>query len=78
MNIAVTRVMPQSQSSKSCKLQKFSALFQGFYCTNHVMLLGKLHIYGVQGTDINGFRSYLTDRKQIVEMKSPTKKQKEE
>jgi len=69
MNAAVTCVLPQSQSNKTCKLEKFFALFQGFYCTNHVILLGKLHIYAVQGTDITRFRSYLTDRKQIVEMK---------
>jgi len=41
-------------------------------------LLGKLYIYGVQGIDINGLRSYLTDRKQMVEMKSSNKQQKEE
>jgi hypothetical protein len=76
INNAVTCVLPQSQSNKTCKLEKFSALFQGFYCKNHVILLGKMHFCGVHGTGTNGFRSYLTDRKQIVEMKSSKKQQK--
>ena len=70
INIAMTCVLPQSESHKTCKLEKFSALFQ---LTNHLILLGKLHIYGVQGTATNGFWSYLTHRKQMVEMKSSNK-----
>ena len=72
----MTCVLSQSQSNKTCKSEKFSARFQGFYCTNHVILLGKLYFFRVQGTDTNGFRSYLTDRRQIVEMKSSNKQQK--
>jgi len=30
-----------------------------------------LHFYGIQGITIDGFRSYLTNRKQKVEIKSP-------
>lgn len=73
MNIAVTSVLPQPPPNKTYKLEIFSALFQGFYCINHVIWLGKLHFYGVQGADTNGFRSYLTDTKQMVEMKSSNK-----
>jgi hypothetical protein len=34
-------------------------------------LLTKLHFYGIQEITIDWFRSYLTDRKQKVEIKSP-------
>jgi hypothetical protein len=34
-------------------------------------LLTKLHFYGIQGITIDWFRSYLTNRKQKVEIKSP-------
>jgi hypothetical protein len=33
---------------------------------NHEILLTKLHFIGIQGTMLNWFRSYLTDRKQKI------------
>jgi hypothetical protein len=38
-------------------------------CVNHEILLSKLHFYGIQGINIHWFRSYLTNRKQKVEIK---------
>ena len=49
----------------------FCDLSKAFDCVNHEMLLSKLHIYGIQGITIGWFRSYLTNRKQKVEIKSP-------
>jgi hypothetical protein len=49
----------------------FCDLAKAFDCVNHEILLTKLHFYGIQGTPAKLFRSYLTDRKQKVEVKSP-------
>jgi hypothetical protein len=49
----------------------FCDLAKTFDCVNHEMLLSKLHYFGIQGATANWFRSYLTERKQKVEIKSP-------
>ena len=49
----------------------FCNLSKAFDCVNHKILLIKLHFYGIQGITINWFRSYLSNRKQKVEIKSP-------
>jgi len=38
-------------------------------CVNHESLLPKLHLYRIQGVSANWVRSYLTERKQEVEIK---------
>jgi len=38
---------------------------------NHEILLAKLHFYGIQGVSEDWFRSYSTNRRQKVEVKSP-------
>ena len=50
----------------------FCDLSQAFDCVNHQILLPKLHFYGIQGITIDWFRSYLTNRKQKVAIKSPS------
>ena len=49
----------------------FCDLSKTFGCVNHEILLTKLHFNGIQGITINWFRSYLTNIKQKVEIKSP-------
>jgi hypothetical protein len=41
-----------------------------FDCVNHEILLSKLHFYGIRGETADWFRSYLSNRKQRVEVKS--------
>jgi hypothetical protein len=52
-------------------LEEFFDLSKAFDCVNHEILLSKLHFYGFQGITNDWFRSYLTNRKQKVEIKSP-------
>ena len=49
----------------------FCDLSKAFDCVNHEILSTKLHCYGIQVITIDWFRSYLTNRKQKVEIKSP-------
>ena len=42
-----------------------------FDCVNHGILLATLHCYGIQGVSEDWFRSYLTNRRQKVEVISP-------
>jgi hypothetical protein len=48
----------------------FCDLAKPFDCVNHEILLVKLHYYGIQGTEANWFRSYLTNRKRKFEIES--------
>jgi hypothetical protein len=45
-------------------------LAQAFDCANHKILLAKLHFYGIWGVTADWFKSYLTNRRQKVEIKS--------
>jgi hypothetical protein len=53
----------------------FCDLAKDFDCINHEILLTILHFYGIQGIAAKWFRSYITDRKQKVEIKSPKNNQ---
>jgi hypothetical protein len=39
---------------------------------NHEILLAKLYFYGIQGESEDLFRYYVTNRRQQVDVKSPT------
>ena len=45
--------------------------YQRLLTVNHEILLTELHFYGIQEITIDWFRSYLTNRKQKVKIKSP-------
>jgi hypothetical protein len=49
----------------------FCDLAKAFNCVNHEILLTKLHYFGIQGATSSWFRSYLTGRKQKIEIKLP-------
>ena len=46
----------------------FRDLTKAFNNINHQILIKKLEIYGIRGVVLYWIRSYLTDRKQIVEL----------
>jgi hypothetical protein len=49
----------------------FCDLAKAFDCVNREILLTKLHYFGIQGVTASWFRSYLTERKQRIEIKYP-------
>jgi hypothetical protein len=54
----------------------FCDLSKVFECINHKILIDKLHHYGVCGVNIKWFESYVADRKQRVDIISPSQQQK--
>jgi hypothetical protein len=55
----------------------FSDLTKVFDSVSHDMLLNKLHYYGIRGICHHWFKSYLTNRKQRVNMSSQILKEEE-
>jgi hypothetical protein len=53
----------------------FCDLAKAFECVNHEILIAKLHFYGIQGVMADWFRSRLTNRRQKVEIRSPSSTQ---
>jgi hypothetical protein len=53
----------------------FCDLCKAFDCINNKILIDKLHHYGVHGVNIKRFESYLADRKQGVDIISPSQQQ---
>ena len=47
-------------------LPVFLNLYKAFDTTHHNILLQKLHFYGIRGTALDWFKSYLSNRKQYV------------
>ena len=53
--------------NKDCTVGIFIDLSQAFDTVNHNILISKLEHYGVRGTSLRGFESYLSNRQQYVE-----------
>jgi hypothetical protein len=47
----------------------------GIFCANHEILLAKLHFCGIRGVFEDWFRSYLTNRREDVEVTPPNSTQ---
>jgi hypothetical protein len=54
----------------------FCDISKAFDCINHKILIDKLQHYGVCGVNIKWFESYVADRKQRVDIISPSQQQK--
>jgi hypothetical protein len=65
----VTNSVLKSNNQKGHVGEIFCDLAKAFDWVNYEILLVKLHYYGIQGTVANWLRSYLTDTKQIIEIK---------
>ena len=54
----------------------FLGLKRAFDCVDHKILLRKLAVFGIRGTTLNFFRSYLTNRIQMCKVDHTISRQK--
>ena len=64
------KTIEEAIESNQYAIGVFCDLSKAFDTLNHEILLSKLEHYGIRGTANRWFRSYLTDRKQYVELNS--------
>ena len=70
--ISLTESVKQTIDEGMLGCGVFIDLQKAFDTVNHSILLQKLQHYGVRGTALNWFSSYLTDRKQYVSVNGHT------
>ena len=70
--ISLTESVKQTIDESMFGCGVFIDLQKAFDTVNHPILLQKLQHYGVRGTALNWFSSYLTDRKQYVSVNGHT------
>ena len=66
-------VNEQVLANRDCQkhtLSIFLDLSKAFNCVDHKILIGKLERYGITGTPLNFFRSYLSDQCQFTRVNS--------
>ena len=70
---AIMNVNEQVLANRDCQrhtLSIFLDLSKAFNCVDHKILIGKLERYGITGTPLNFFRSYLSDQYQFTRVNS--------
>jgi len=64
--IHLTNFLSNSINEKKHSIAIFCDLKKAFDCCDHSILLSKLEKYGIRGSELSWFKSYLNDRKQFV------------
>ena len=65
-----TNFLSDAINKKKHSLAIFCNLKKAFDCCDHTILLSKLEKYGIRGSELLWFKSYLTDRKQFFALNS--------
>ena len=63
-----TNFLSNAINKKEHSLAIFCDLKKAFDCCDHTILLSKLEKYGIRGSELLWFKSYLSDRKQFVSL----------
>ena len=67
--ISITETIKKTLDEKKYRCGVFIDLKKAFDTVNHGILVQKLEHYGIRGTSLSWFKSYLSERKQFVNLK---------